>query len=595
MAHVLGTAAVLAAVGAGAQTTLDCKATPEKCSYAAEALTGKGPYSIMASDMGTIVMDVEVDTILQGEHYLVLDFGDAKLTRGLPETPYAEVGADTAGTAGDQTGTTPVKAVNPMVGTGVGFRFYHITESTEGTTSTPGTLGVITNVAPNPAVARAYRGDESDETAVYKIGADDTDIAIDSHIRLELGTDVGGAGVTTAAGYLAVPAGAGSYAVDVYLYEDLGDARSAARGSPPGNSVFHKTVSLFSVASVLEKPEVDPRLATADVAHEDGPFLGFEPNAETMTTKDVGILAMITLKEKAETQFLSPAGKPLAAGLLSGADVKVTAPVGAFGFGKGAGTGSKGELEMKGDNPATEMVEKDFVLNVGGPPKAFMISTSVECGDNPLTLSVAGATPNSRVPINPKAKENPTFSAEAIQGDKAVTGKGPFYFCVLVEDNQVPIGARGDMDLLDAYTIEVTPKAAAHKGPVETSVGGAIDRNGTTLNITYLSDHPAYNQRLVIVNRGMRPAEYRMDTYQTETDRIATGDISGTVAPGSRQVVRVQDVLTVTDAEGMPVTTAQRASGTLTLTSPERDIDVMTLQVHPGTGQIDTTIYQHNQ
>ena len=60
------------------------------------------------------------------------------------------------------------------------------------------------------------------------------------------------------------------------------------------------------------------------------------------------------------------------------------------------------------------------------------------------------------------------------------------------------------------------------------------------------------------------------------------------VAGKSRAVVRVQDALSTT---GM--TPKTRASGTMNLTAPSDDIDVMTLQVHPGTGQIDTTIYQH--
>ena len=55
--------------------------------------------------------------------------------------------------------------------------------------------------------------------------------------------------------------------------------------------------------------------------------------------------------------------------------------------------------------------------------------------------------------------------------------------------------------------------------------------------------------------------------------------------PKSRMVIRIQDMLMVNEG-GMP-----RASGTLNLTAPEGEIDVMTLQVHPGTGQIDTTVY----
>ena len=58
------------------------------------------------------------------------------------------------------------------------------------------------------------------------------------------------------------------------------------------------------------------------------------------------------------------------------------------------------------------------------------------------------------------------------------------------------------------------------------------------------------------------------------------------MVPGNgRLVVRVQDNITF---EGMT-----RGAATVNVAAPTRDIDVMTIQVHPGTGQIDTTVYQH--
>ena len=43
----------------------------------------------------------------------------------------------------------------------------------------------------------------------------------------------------------------------------------------------------------------------------------------------------------------------------------------------------------------------------------------------------------------------------------------------------------------------------------------------------------------------------------------------------------------------MTLTGKTRAAGTINIAAPTRNIDVMTIQVHPGTGQIDTTVYQH--
>ena len=206
------------------------------------------------------------------------------------------------------------------------------------------------------------------------------------------------------------------------------------------------------------------------------------------------------------------------------------------------------------------------------------------CSGTDLTLTADGTA------INPNAETDAMSSADADGANATVSGlmdDTVLYFCVDVSENEVAIPVVGSAADMDGYMISVTPMHGMASGPVGSGAGGAIDRNGTTLNITYLSVHPAYNQRLVIVNRGHREAEFWMDTFQTESGTMVMNEIRGTVAAGSRMVIRVQDTLEVNQG-GMT-----RASGTLNLTAPNNMIDVMTLQVHPGTGQIDTTIYQH--
>ena len=81
MAPVLGIVGVLLAVGAGAH---DVPAANQSDDYATEALTRTdGQYAISATPLGTIVLDVEIDTLIEADadsnHYLVIDFGDAEL------------------------------------------------------------------------------------------------------------------------------------------------------------------------------------------------------------------------------------------------------------------------------------------------------------------------------------------------------------------------------------------------------------------------------------------------------------------------------------------------------------------------------------
>ena len=629
LAHVLGTVGIVGAFGAGA-----APADP----YAAESLTGKSPYTITATPMGEIVLDTEIDTLLEGDKdfYLVVTF-DAQLTGEIPLT-YTHLqddpDGDEVGEAGEAgvdadpaNNVTAVKTVQPEVGDGTGFRFYNVVESVRAATGVTAVDGQVLScaqtpgqdpggnalspalsdpVANNPCTAeitltRAYRGDETDSSGVYKIStaADTQNIPIDTRVRVALGN-----------GALAIKStGARKYKGNLYIYEELGDARAAARGSAPDTYLVHAEQDLFEVKSKIAKPTVMGHLATADVGYDrpsqvdakdnvlvtnGGPFRGFVASAPT--TKNVGVLATITLNhiedrdpKKAGVQgFLNAAnGGGYTADPNTGAAIAVTAAAGAFGFGNGAGTGRKGEVALTGDDPGTDKVEDaDHVYHKGGAPKAFMASTSTACGNNPLTLQVPGATADSWVAIDPNARDNATFSAQATRGSVTVKGNGTFYLCVLVSENEVEIPAVGDDRDMDGYKINVTPLHGTAKGPaLSGGNGGAIDRNGTTVNITYLSVHPAYNQRLVIVNRGSREAAYWMNEFQTESGTTVTSELEGTVAAKSRMVIRVQDALAV-NADGM-----SRASGTLNLTAPEADIDVMTLQVHPGTGQIDTTTY----
>lgn len=616
MAHVLATVGILGAFGAGAAPDLP---------YATESLgdADDAPFSVKAT-AGEIVLDVEIDTLLEAEtdYYLVVNFWSAELTGELGEG-YTPTQVDTAGTAGDQLTATDPKVVNvdPMVGEGTGFRFYRIVKSTLGDATTAGTAGeiiggLVTAVSTTPvaagsgsilaegAVTRASRGDEGDNAGMYRVSLPSgTDLQIGTMVRLELGQM-----------NLAVSE-AGTYYGDLYIYDDRGDARVATLAKSPSDApntyLVHDQQKLFEVRSTIAAPDVTAMLATADVGYErtptlddddnvvvsnGGPFRGFE--GATQAEADVGVLAMIMLNtvedslpgmdNPGDQGFLDVStGEAYdVAGNAGGASVVVKAAAGAFGFGNGAGqnlVGNRGEAPIMGDNPATEDVtETDHTIHGGGAPTAFRVATAETCtGGSALALYAPDAD-GDPARISPTSTSNPTFSAQATEGRATVTGDGPFYLCVNVSQNEIPIPVVGDDRELDGYKITVTPTGSS--AATADANGGSIDRNGTTINITYLSTHEAYNQRLVIVNRGTREAEFWMDEFQTEAGTMVMESmIEGTVAAKSRMVVRVQGAL---KTSGMT-----RASGTLNLTAPEDEIDVMTIQVHPGTGQIDTTSY----
>ncbi|MCY3840625.1 MAG: hypothetical protein OXH09_18580 [Gammaproteobacteria bacterium] len=610
LAHVLATVGILGAFGAGA--------APDN-PYASESLTGE-PYSITATPMGEIVLDVEIDTLLESEDdfYLVVNFWTAKLTAAIPLS-YTEVRADVDGASGSAVGATPVvKPTKPMIGDGTGFRFYEMFENRQGNPTvepevtavngeyiTCGDSSAVGNTpvcTAAPTLVRAFRGDATDSAGVYKVELT-ADIPIDTRVRLALGK-----------GALAVQGkGAATYYGDLYIYESLGDARVAARATAPSGApdthLVHGQMKLFEVRSKIAPPVVMPMLAVADVGYErtaqldkngdvvvsnGGPFRGFE--AKGMTTANVGVLAQIDLESIEDTSaapgmqgFLdADDGSDYDGNPNTGARVKVTAMAGAFGFGNGAGIdlpGPRGEAKITGDNPATPAVETDHTIHAGGAPTAFRIATTATCtGGSALRLSAPNADGNPMA-INPLA-DNPTFSKQATEGNATVTGGGTFYFCVNVSENEVAIPEVGDDRDMDGYKISVTPLHGTSPGPAATNKnGGSIDRNAAISNITYLSLDPSYSQRLVIVNRSGREAGFWMEKFQTEEGTMIMGEIRGTVDAGSRMVIDVQNEL-MTNTGGQ-----DRASGILNLTAPTDNVDIMTVQVHPGTGQIDTTVY----
>ena len=582
LAHVLGTVGIVGAFGAGAAADHP---------YAAESLTGMAPYAIKGSPMGEIVLEVKVNTLINSadpDHYIVVNFWPgAQLTGTLPLTYTGnDRHPDVAGTAGDITGTNEVDPVDPVPGSGTGFRFFTKTASTQGDDTTAGAAGVITPLNASTTLTRAFEGDETHNAGVYRMALT-ADLTLDppTYIRLDLSENLA---VTSK--------GKKSYQGDLYIYEELGDARAAARaatpGDVPGNYVFHGSSALFEVDSKIAAPDIEPMLAIADVGYErtgdpennvstGGPFRGFVgPNM------NVGVLATITLNVKEdipgnmvdEGAFLdATTGVDFMGTVNTAARVVVTSDVaGAFGFGSGAGPGKE-----RTTNAMTGMVE-------GGAPTAFKVGAvnAASCTGTPLALSAPNAD-GEQMAINPTG-DNPTYSAAANRGVATVTGGGPFQLCVDVATNEVAIPAVGDDRMMDGYMMTVTPMSggpmARTAGPEASGAAGAIDRNGTTVNISYLSVHPAYNQRLVIVNRGARDAEFWMDDFQTEEGTEISGEIRGTVGAGSRMVIRVQEALTSVSGQ-------LRASGTINLTARDTAVDIMTIQENLGTGQLDTTMY----
>ena len=137
--------------------------------------------------------------------------------------------------------------------------------------------------------------------------------------------------------------------------------------------------------------------------------------------------------------------------------------------------------------------------------------------------------------------------------------------------------------------IAFVKNAAAHYAPanVADSPIGSIDRNGSTVELPYLSTHEGYNNRIILVNRGKVSADYEF-TFTLEDGVTATAGhmASGTVAANSTMVLRAADVVTLTGGS--------RAAATLTVVAPTSALDVATTIVNKSDGSTDTVRYDIN-
>ena len=233
--------------------------------------------------------------------------------------------------------------------------------------------------------------------------------------------------------------------------------------------------------------------------------------------------------------------------------------------------------------------------------KPWRLAEKPGCSGGPLDLSASGEIDTyAEDPDGPEghlAKDDPTpdgiASANMASGHAEVPA-GKTYFCVLAAGNTEPIPEVGDPDTKNAYRLTIVPQLAnAEDKPVRPraigpAAAGAIDRNGTTVHLTYLTTDAMHGQRLVIVNRGADSARFWVgdDSFYLEDGvRLARNSLQGSVPGKGRLVLQVGDNVTF---EGKT-----RGSATINIAAPTRDIDVMTVQSNPGTGQIDTTVYQH--
>ena len=406
---------------------------------------------------------------------------------------------------------------------------------------------------------RVQGGEAASGFAIYRIAQ--SEYAINTTIELDILDD------------FAVP-GPGSFDFEIGIYSTDQDARNTV------NALMTATVagmiSVVRTLSVESNPLGDDDgepLPTANVAtgeENGGVFRRFVPSSYDGTeyTEEQGPLAEITVAVMTETAAVPPVAIRDAR---DGTDVT--------------------EADVYGDMSMTFESDTEGAFSFGS------FSVGVDCG--PMA-NLAKQKEDGEDGLTPlvTAGEMPDDASLAV----AATGEfgaavGTRLFCVNVAGNEVPIPAVGERTApLNGYrmTHQVTlanENAPDSVKPVEgTLAAGSIARNGTTVNIAFLSTFDGYRQRLALVNRGPEEAEYRCTAFQFESDIVESVTASdemmrGTIPANGRKVLRMfgdEGHLTIEGA-------GTRASGTCEIDAAVEDVSAMTVQF--SSDRLDTTLY----
>ena len=555
LAPVIGLFGVAVAFTAGAAVYLGDApdgASSETQHYAAETVSTEGCLSVLGTCLGYRIvasgteMDIstETDVLLpQDHHYVRYDFDGAFFARDL-------VGAD--------------------------LQFVNVGE-TEG----PDTA----------AFAVAFEGTQGDSKVIFDVnggGANGKRYERGSTITLGLG----GTATVDQPGIAEIyVTRTGSITATVSVYSSLPDALG-------GTGALYQANGTVAQLDKVVGGKITSMADTADVStsvEDGGPFRRFVPGG--MGGKNSGVLGMtnISVNKGSSTSPYRNAmtGETVADDIVASLRVRVTAVAGDFVVAT-----KEGGAIPTNRNP-------------------WRLAKEAECESGPLSLGVLGSTiatyQSEACPFGSADDCNgdPDGDGPLLKGDltpegiksaNTATGTagqaiGDNYFCVRAVGNTDPIPEIGDPSAPAQYNLAITPILAdAVNHPFKpdeiAEAVGAIDRNGTTVHVTYLTTNPFVDQRLVLVNRGADAVAFWIegDSFNLEDGTtVETNNLAvemGQMIPGNgRLVVKVTDNITF-DGE-------TRGAATVNVAAPTRDIDVMTIQRSPFTDDVDTTVYQH--
>ena len=182
-------------------------------------------------------------------------------------------------------------------------------------------------------------------------------------------------------------------------------------------------------------------------------------------------------------------------------------------------------------------------------------------------------------PLTTRDQDNTVLEEVTIAAEKGVIA-----FCIGVPVTNTVEIPEGE------YTVEVDYEGLPNRAfpPIdlaETPIG-RIRRDGTRVQIPFLTTYSGYSQRVVIVNRNTRPVSYAF-SFNSEDGVTATpGEAAeGTLPAQDRIVLRVADIVTLEGGK-------TRTAATLDMVAGSGTIDVATTTVNMEDKGTDTVVLE---
>ena len=174
--------------------------------------------------------------------------------------------------------------------------------------------------------------------------------------------------------------------------------------------------------------------------------------------------------------------------------------------------------------------------------------------------------------------------------DGEADDNGGAYLCLKV-DGETVIPVTEPYTVAIAYTSALGANAQFAPTNMPATPLGSIDRDGSTVNIAYLTTNRRYNQRLVMVNRSGDELEVTM-TFDAAPGTTADPTSLTRMVPTGRTNLKVSDLVTFTNANN-----PNGGSGSAVLSADVTStmFDVVTVTATIGDDSTDTVVWPTTQ